>query len=83
MADGLLPSSKPKIYLVRLRCVTVDTLEVEGSCETEAVEIAIQSFEERAAGYDNVESLSLETRLLADDHASREYLPSKHGLWQL
>jgi hypothetical protein len=70
MGNGLPPAPKANLYQVKLRCVTVDTMEAVGTCEAQAVDAAIQSFERRTSGYESVESLSLETKLLPGDHVS-------------
>ena len=67
------PGPKGKVFEVRLRCVTVDTIEVAGESEADAVEAAITAFEKRSpSDHDCVESLSVEARMVCAEPAVRE-----------
>jgi hypothetical protein len=57
-------STGKSVYRVRMRCVTVDTLDVSGTNESEAVQAAIETFERRALGYEAVETITIETQLI-------------------
>ncbi|WP_329660044.1 hypothetical protein [Geminicoccus sp.] len=48
--------------------MTVDTLDVSGASESEAVQAAIETFERRAPGYEAVETVTIETQLIKDGH---------------
>ncbi len=73
-------SAKDDVYRVRLRCTIVQTMDVAGSCEAEAVGTAIQAFESRGESFHAVDALMIETELLPDRSTSLAEAPVRRSL---